>query len=103
MQSCFKRCFPEMLRLDPNVEVEAYTIIQKLETALSQFKFPMLLIKGNPGAVIPESRVKWLEERILHLVVRDIGPGIHYLQEDNPEGIGKCILEWSAKIAKSRD
>ena len=32
------------------------------------------------------------------LVVRDIGPGIHYLQEDNPEGIGKCILDWSTKI-----
>lgn len=50
-------------------------------------------------AVIPESNVKWLQERIPHLAVRDIRPGIHYLQEDNPEDIGNCILEWSAKIA----
>jgi haloalkane dehalogenase len=92
------RRFPEMLPLDPNVESEAYTIIQKLETALSEFKFPMLLIKGNPGAVIPESRVKWLQEKIPHLVVRDIGPGIHYLQEDSPESIGNYVLEWSTKI-----
>ncbi|MGA9845154.1 MAG: hypothetical protein WBP64_09545 [Nitrososphaeraceae archaeon] len=69
-----------------------------METALSEFKFPTLLIKGSPGAVIPESRAKCLQEKIQHLVVRDIGPGIHYLQEDNPEGIGNCILEWSAKI-----
>jgi haloalkane dehalogenase len=93
------RRFPEMLPLDPNMEGEVYSIIQKLETALSEFRFPMLLIKGNPGAVIPESRVKWLKEKIKHLVVMDIGPGIHYLQEDNPEGIGNCILEWSAKIS----
>jgi haloalkane dehalogenase len=81
------------------MEGEVYTIIQKLEAALSEFKFPMLLIKGSPGAVIPESRVKWLRERIPHLVVRDIGAGIHYIQEDNPEGIGNCMLEWSAKIS----
>jgi haloalkane dehalogenase len=48
----------------------------------------LLLVKGSPGAVIPESRVKWLQEKVPHLVVRDIGPGIHYLQEDNPKGIG---------------
>ena len=92
------RRFPEMLPLDPNVESEAYTVIQKLESALSEFKFPMLLVKGSPGAVIPESRVKWLQEKVPHLVVRDIGPGIHYLQEDNPKGIGNSIIEWSAKI-----
>ncbi len=92
------RRFPEMLPLDPKVEVEAYAIIQKLETALSEFKFPTLLIKGSPGAVIPESRAKWLKEKIPHLVVKDIGPGIHYLQEDNPEGIGNSILDWISKI-----
>ena len=87
-----------MLPLDPNVEGEAYAVIQKLETALSEFKFPTLLIRGKPGTVIPESRAKWLEERIPNLVIKDIGPGIHYLQEDNPEGIANSILEWSNKI-----
>jgi hypothetical protein len=48
--------------------------------------------------VIPESRVKWLQEKIPHLVIRDIGPGIYYLQEDNPESIGNYVLEWSTKI-----
>lgn len=94
------RRFPEMMPLHPNVEEGTYAIIQKLETALSEFEFPILLIKGRPGAVIPESRVKWLRAKIPHLVVRDIGQGIHYLQEDNPEGIGNCILEWSAEIVQ---
>jgi len=65
---------------------------------LYEFKFPVLLIKGNPGAVMRESRIKWLQEKMPHLAVKDIGPGIHYLQEDNSEGIGNSILEWSSKI-----
>jgi haloalkane dehalogenase len=97
------RRFPEMLPLDPKVESEAYAVIQKLETALSEFNFPTLVIKDNPGkdnpgAVIPEFRAEWLEERIPNLVVKDIGHGIHYLQEDNPEGIANSIVEWSNKI-----
>jgi haloalkane dehalogenase len=93
------RRFPEMLPLDPNVESEVYKVIQKLETALLEFRFPMMLIKGSPGTLILESRVKWLKERIPELVVRDIGQALHYLQEDNPEEIGNCILEWSVKIS----
>jgi pimeloyl-ACP methyl ester carboxylesterase len=92
------RRFPEMLPLDPEVEGETYKAFQKLEAALSELKFPLLLIKGNPGAVITESRVKWLQDKIPHLIVKDIGPSLHYLQEDNPEGIGNSILDWSSKI-----
>src|SRR5437899_12933953 len=42
------------LPLDPKVEGDTYTIIQMLETALSEFNFPKLLIKGSPGAVIAD-------------------------------------------------
>jgi len=87
-----------MLPLDPKAEGETYAIFQKLEAALSEFKFPVLLIKGNPGAVIPEPRVTWLQEKMPHLIIKDIGPGLHYLQEDNPEDIGNSILRWSSKI-----
>jgi hypothetical protein len=66
-----------------------------LKTALSEFKFPTLLIKGSQGAVIPESRAKWLKEKMPNLIVKDIWPA-YYLQEGNPEG--NSILQWSSKI-----
>jgi len=62
-------------------------MIQRLEEALSSFKFPMLLIKGNPGAIISEERSRWLQERIPDLVIKDIGQCLHYIQEDNPKDI----------------
>jgi len=27
-----------------------------------------------------------------------IGPGIHYLQEDNPKAIGSAVHEWLTKL-----
>jgi hypothetical protein len=39
-----------------------------------------------------------IEQSPVLICVKDIGPGIHYLQEDNPEGIGNSILEWISKI-----
>ena len=88
------RRFPEMLPLDPNVEKEAYGVIRTIEESLDSFKFPMMLIKGNPGAIISEKRVEWLRARIPDLLVNDIGSCYHYLQEDNPEGIGNSLKHW---------
>ena len=83
-----------MLPLDPNVEKETYDAIRTLEEALVSFKFPMLLIKGNPGVVISEKRVRWFKELIPDLLVKDIGPCLHFMQEDNPEGIGNYLANW---------
>jgi hypothetical protein len=27
-----------------------------------------------------------------------IGPGIHYVQEDNPHGIGEALAEWYGRL-----
>ena len=88
------RRFPEMLPMDRNIEKETYSVIQSLENALTSFKIPMLLIKGNPGAIISEKRSSWLKERIPNLVVKDIGSCFHYLQEDNPKDIGRYLSDW---------
>jgi len=90
--------FPEMLPLDPNVEKEVYSIIGKLEEFLPLFKFPMMLIKGNPGAIISEKRVKWFKKLMPDLLVKDIGPCLHFMQEDNPEDIGNYLVDWVKTI-----
>ena len=66
-----------------------------MEAALSQFEFPMLLFSSTPGGLISASRVEWFKETIKDLTVKDIGPGVHFLQEDNPAGIATGIVEWA--------
>jgi len=74
---------------------ETYREIKRVESALPEFSFPMLLFSSTPGGLIPPKRVEWLRQKIRDLTVKDIGPGIHYLQEDNPAGIATGIIEWA--------
>lgn len=102
----YKACFPTIRSRYPvyvwpnELPIEGrynktFQIIQKIEDALPQFKMPMLLITAEPGGVIRKYRLDWLRKRIHQLTVKSIGPGIHFLQEDNPLGIAEAILQWS--------
>ncbi len=38
--------------------------------------------------------VEWCEQNLKNLKTVDTGPGIHYLQEDNPHLIGSELAQW---------
>jgi hypothetical protein len=40
--------------------------------------------------------VDWCESHLKGLTVKNIGIGIHYVQEDNPQAIGNALHEWYA-------
>ncbi len=76
-------------------ENDTYREINKLEGSLSDFTCPMLLFTSTPGGVIRQEKVEWLKKTIKDLTIKDIGRGIHFVQEDNPVGIANGILEWA--------
>jgi haloalkane dehalogenase len=55
---------------------------------LQQSRLPKLLFYGTPGALMPAPMVEWCRQNLPNLKTVDIGPGIHFLQEDNPHLIG---------------
>jgi haloalkane dehalogenase len=59
---------------------------------------PKLLFYGHPGAILNENVVKWCMENMRNLKTVDIGPGLHYIQEDNPHLIGKELAKWYVGI-----
>jgi haloalkane dehalogenase len=86
--------WPNELPIDDR-QGETYREIKRVEAALSEFQFPMLLFSATPGGLIPPERVEWFKGTVKDLTVKDIGPGIHFLQEDNPAGIATGIVEWA--------
>lgn len=76
-------------------ENETFLAIKRVEEALPRFGFPMLLLTATPGAIIKPDKVKWFKKTIQNLTVKNIGNGIHYLQEDNPKGIANGIITWA--------
>lgn len=61
---------------------------------LQETDVPKLLFSAKPGALIPESAVPELQQALKHLTVVDIGPGVHFVQEDNPHTIGEELANW---------
>ena len=61
---------------------------------LQQSDLPKLLFSCTPGALIPAPVVEWCQQHLPNLKVVDIGPGIHFVQEDNPHLIGTELANW---------
>jgi len=55
----------------------------------------------TPGALNPEPVAQALAEEVKNLQSAFIGTGIHYLQEDHPEIIGRTIADWRRRVYKA--
>ncbi len=55
---------------------------------------PKLLLYAQPGAIMREPLVEWCRNNMRNLKTVEIGPGAHFVQEDQPHAIGEAIAEW---------
>lgn len=65
---------------------------------LQQSDLPKLLFYATPGAILPEPMVEWCRQNLKNLQTIDIGPGLHFLQEDNPHLIGSELANWYSTL-----
>lgn len=61
---------------------------------LRESSVPKLLFWGTPGILVTPADAARHEKTMPGLRSIDIGAGLHYLQEDNPDLIGRSIAEW---------
>ena len=61
---------------------------------LQRTEVPKILFHATPGAIMQAPLVKSLESTLKNLKTVDIGPGVHFLQEDNPHKIGEELAKW---------
>jgi haloalkane dehalogenase len=76
---------------------EPADVVEAVETYnrwLKTTELPKLLLYATPGAVLPAPLVQWCQQNLKNLTTADIGQGIHYLQEDNPHGVGSELARW---------
>ncbi len=77
---------------------DMHDIVSNYSQKLQQSDLPKLLFHADPGGVVPAATVEWCREHLKKLQTVDIGPGIHYLQEDNPQMIGEELARWVSKL-----
>lgn len=90
------RAFPKLLPI-AGQPAESDAFIEEVQKKLQEAKFPILWIKATPGAVVSKEtdyHLHILQKMLPQLIIKDFGPGFHYLQEDDPERIADLITEW---------
>ncbi len=69
-------------------------IVQAYSEWFGTSDLPKLLLRAQPGAIMREPLVEWCRNNMRNLKTVEIGPGAHFVQEDQPHAIGEAIAEW---------
>ena len=69
-------------------------VIEAIGGWLMTAEQPKLLLYASPGALTPPEAAAWMAENFANIETRFIGNGVHYLQEDEPEAIGRNLSDW---------
>lgn len=76
---------------EPQDVVERMAVIEAFMTTTDK---PVLLLHADPGVVVPLQVVPWYVANIKNIETAFIGQGLHFLQEDQPDAIGRAISDW---------
>lgn len=68
--------------------------VNKVGAWLKESSTPKLLLYVSPGALVTPDTARWMQENYRNLEAIFVGYGGHYIQEDNPEAIGRNINLW---------
>ena len=69
-------------------------LVRSYSEWLERSTVPKLLLYAQPGALVRGAMVEWCRQHIRALYTKDIGPGLHFVQEDQPHRIGQALREW---------
>jgi haloalkane dehalogenase len=77
---------------------DVYAAIEEAHRALVHSSYPKLLFTSDPGALVSPAFAERFAGRLKNCKLVHIGPGIHYLPEDNPQAIGSAVREWLTEL-----
>lgn len=73
-------------------------VVNAIGEWMQETDIPMLHLWARPGALNPESFAEAMVERVRNIQSTFIGEGRHYVQEDQPEMIGRAIADWRRRL-----
>jgi len=61
---------------------------------------PKLALYFNPGALMPPEAARWMQANFRNCQARFAGYGSHFVQEDEPEAIGRHVADWFESLPR---
>jgi haloalkane dehalogenase len=72
--------------------------MERAHAALAASTTPKLLFSADPGALVPPALAEEFAGRLQDCRLVRLGPGLHFLQEDHPETIGRSVAAFIAEV-----
>ena len=88
--------WPRQIPIDGEPE-DVHQIVSDYAAWLSESDLPKLFINAEPGAILQGPQREFCRQFRNQSEVTV--PGIHFIQEDSPDEIGKAIAAWRKEIA----
>ncbi len=82
---------------------EPADVTERLEAIgafMTETDLPVLLLYADPGVVVPPQAVGWYTGHMKNIETAYVGQGLHFIQEDQPDAIGRALSDW---IRRHRD
>lgn len=90
--------FPRSLVTDGvNPPYAAESFNQYIPFLKQKTDLPLLMLTVEPGGLGTEFQISWVKEHLPRTEIVGVGAGIHFMQEDQPDNIGKAIADWLAR------
>lgn len=77
---------------------DVYAAMESAHAALAASHYPKLLFVGDPGALVSPAFARQFAAGLRNIAVIHLGAGLHYLQEDHAEPIGRSVAGWIAGV-----
>lgn len=79
---------------------DTHRLMKGISNYMQTSQTPMLLLYAQPGLLISPELVKHYQAVIPHLETAYIGAGLHFIQEDQPDAIGRALSDWYRRVEK---
>jgi haloalkane dehalogenase len=76
--------------------------LEKAHAALAASTYPKLLFAADPGALVSPAFAEEFANKLSRCKLIRLGPGVHFLQEDHPEAIGREVSAFIAEVEGPR-
>ncbi len=73
---------------------DVWEAVEAYHEWLQRTELSKILFHATPGALMSAPLVESLTSTLKNLKTVDIGPGLHFVQEDNPHEIGRELAQW---------
>jgi haloalkane dehalogenase len=69
-------------------------LVNRIGQWLRTSSIPKLLLYVRPGSIVSPEDARWMMRNYRNIDAVFVGYGQHYIQEDNPEAIGRNLANW---------